>query len=160
MNTFFMMITWGGSIIILGPASLAIAAILLIYGRTRDVLLILGGLSGAMVLTHILKIIIARPRPPIEEMLVSVPSDLSFPSAHTSQASSLALAIILVFTSDLPQKWRGVFIAMMVILALFVGISRVYLGVHYFSDVIAGALLGLLWTFSLHKVISKNFKET
>lgn len=158
MDTFFIITTWGGSVLILGPISLVIGAILYFYGRIRDVFLILGGLGGSMILTHILKLVIARPRPPAEKMLIPAPSDFSFPSGHTSQATALAVSVLLIFLTDVPKKWRGAFFALLVVFAMLVGFSRVYLGVHYFSDVIAGALIGLVWTLTLFKAINTTIR--
>ena len=86
-----------------------------------------------------------RPSHPIKDMLVFVPSYFLLPSAHTCQASSLALAEIMVLKTDRPKRWRGAFFTIVVILASFVGYSREYPDVLYFADVVAVALLGLLW---------------
>lgn len=59
----------------------------------------------------------------------------SFPSGHTSAALAAATAC----WGTLPSKWRGIILA----LAVLMGLSRLYVGVHYPSDVLAGALVGM-----------------
>lgn len=97
--------------------------------------------------THLLKITINRKRPvetdPNFTTVVAAESR-SFPSGHTSEAFSMATAVTLSF-----PKWYVAVPAYS--FASLVGYSRMYLGVHYPSDVIAGAALGTLSAWSLHK---------
>ena len=88
MDFFFKSVTWAGSILVLLPIALMAAGTLLSRGRQADALLIAGGLMGAFVLAHGLKRLFARPRPNIEDLLVAMPPDFSFPSAHTTQAAA------------------------------------------------------------------------
>lgn len=89
----------------------------------------------------ILKNIIARPRPQdtISALCILIrrPRDFSFPSGHTS--SSFAAAVILLQTAPL---WLGV---LSLIIAVLIAFSRIYLGVHYPSDVVCGAVLGIIF---------------
>ena len=98
---------------------------------------------------EILKNVIARPRPFTQlsglNVLIPKPSDFSFPSGHT--ASSFAAAGAFFYYNN--KKW-GIFA---LILASFIGFSRLYLGVHYPSDVLFGALLGMLISFTVSKAI-------
>jgi len=149
MDLFFLTITWLGSLYLLAPLTLLLTAKLLSGQRHTDGLLLMGGLAGISLIVHLLKLLVARPRPPVEELLVSMPSDFSFPSAHTAQVTAFALACGLIFAKGLPPKealllWSG-----LGTLALLVGISRVYLKVHYISDVLAGVALAALWIFFL-----------
>jgi len=99
---------------------------------------IAGSLVVATVLTEGLKYIVNRARPSTRDSLIIPASDLgspSFPSGHTSIAFSTATAISLAF-----PKWYV--IAPSFLWAGTVGFSRMYLGVHYPSDVLAGAIVG------------------
>lgn len=154
MDNFFLIITWLGSLYVLLPATLILVVIPRSTSRFSDFILLFGGLTGASVIVHGLKLLFARPRPQVDNLLVTMPSDFSFPSAHTAQATAFAFACALIFAKNLPiQKtillWTGLAIS-----ALLVGISRVYLKVHYMSDVLAGALIGALWTFSLYRLVN------
>ena len=98
-----------------------------------------------------LKNIIARPRPydMIEGLktLVAAPTDFSFPSGHT--ASSFAAATVLFLT--LPKKY-GI---PAIILAALMGFSRLYIGVHYPTDVLAGLISGVLIAIITVKAFKK-----
>jgi undecaprenyl-diphosphatase len=153
MDAFFMTLTWAGSALFLGPLTVFLSALLYHRRNTRGSLLILGSFSGTMLLSHIIKIVVARPRPAIDNMLVSMPDDFSFPSAHTSQICAFILSFMLVYKKTLPAKWKQLLWAGAILVIVLVAISRVYLGVHYISDVVAGALLAVGWVFTLYRAL-------
>lgn len=115
---------------------------LLLFPQTRRV----GGavavaLIMSLICTNILlKPLVQRTRPwlVVEGLtaLVAEHDMNSFPSGHTSAALAAAVACL----GTLPKKWGGVVLA----LAVLMGLSRLYVGVHYPSDVLAGALVGLV----------------
>jgi len=106
-------------------------------------------------LITILKLIIDRERPfvtfPFLEK-ISVGGTPSFPSGHTSDAFSLALVIYLMY-----PKWY-VFVPLFLWAAL-VGYSRMFCGVHYPSDVLAGMILAIIIVYSCYLIYKKYFKE-
>jgi undecaprenyl-diphosphatase len=97
------------------------------------------GLSSAM------KIGIARPRPEVVQHLVEV-SDMSFPSGHAmlSAITYLTLGAMLSRIEETPSL-RYFFPLVAVVLTLLIGLSRVYLGVHYPTDVLGGWAAGTVW---------------
>ncbi len=119
---------------------IVLTALLLLIPKTRKIgfLCFIALLVNFLCCNVILKNFIARPRPytMIEglELLVKEASDFSFPSGHT--AASFACAWILLF--KLPKK-AGV---PLFILAALIGLSRLYIGIHYPTDVLGGFLLG------------------
>lgn len=125
-----------------GAIWIALAALLLILsGFRRSGLAVSIALAIDFVVVNlILKPLVGRERPcdinVPEDMLLACLSDHSFPSGHTAAAFSAAVALILC------HKKVGIFA---LILAFMMGFSRLYLFVHYPSDVIAGALLGTLF---------------
>ena len=127
------------------PCALVIGIALQRMQRMHDAILLLGGLGGASILAHVLKLVFARPRPQVDEMLVAMPNDFSFPSAHTAQAVAFTLACAMVMSKDLIGVEVYVFWAALTLAAGLVGYSRIYLQVHYISDVVAGAALAILW---------------
>ncbi|WP_373501812.1 phosphatase PAP2 family protein [Desulfococcus sp.] len=153
MDFFFKTVTWAGSGLILFPIALIISGLLFFNDRRADALLVSGGLLGTFILVHGLKCLFARPRPDVQDLLVAMPADFSFPSAHTAQAAAMALACAMaagrhVSTAASVTIWGCLGLA-----TLVVGISRVYLQVHYISDVVAGAILGAAWVLTLHRLL-------
>jgi undecaprenyl-diphosphatase len=150
MDLFFKIVTWAGSGWVLFPLAAVIAGILWLRGRAADAVLVSGGLLGASVLAHGLKRLFARPRPDVSELLVAMPPDFSFPSAHTAQAVAFALACAVAASRDVATPAGMLVWETLIITAALVGISRVYLQVHYISDVVAGAMLGVAWVLALN----------
>ena len=107
--------------------------------RRQGALVLMGLLAGLLVGNIVLKNLVARPRPcwldPSVRLLIASPTDYSFPSGHT--LSSTIAATILTKTD---RRFSYVAIPLAVLIAL----SRLYLYVHFPSDVFAAALLGLL----------------
>ena len=92
------------------------------------------------ILNNILKIIFKRPRPSVEH-LVEV-SNYSFPSGY-AMAITCLYALIICYIYRSKPNYRNVLIILCVLVIILVNLSRVYLGVHYFSDVFAGSMLSL-----------------
>lgn len=131
-----------GSFALLAP--LAIAFVLLRrWKRPADDVALLVIAAGSAGLPILDKAIVARPRPAIEHL--SHLTSLSFPSEHTAQAAAIYLTIAILLSQGLRRGWRELVIVLAVLLALAVAWSRVYLGVHYPTDVTAGLLLGWSW---------------
>ncbi|GAA4444150.1 phosphatase PAP2 family protein [Pontibacter saemangeumensis] len=98
---------------------------------------------GSITLNIVLKFFFDRPRPimPLVEA-----SGLSFPSGHSMVAASFyGLIIYLVWHNVRPVLWRNVLVGFLIIFVLLIGFSRIYLRVHYASDVLAGFSAGFLW---------------
>ncbi|GLZ77562.1 hypothetical protein Afil01_23690 [Actinorhabdospora filicis] len=111
----------------------------------RPFWLALAGLGGVQVLVNVIKLVIGRQRPAIAEHLVTA-TGYSFPSGHS--ASSVVgfglIAWLLCMVTVNRTLWATAWTAA-ALGAVAVGASRVYLGVHYPSDVLAGWLLGVAW---------------
>lgn len=114
-------------------AGVAIAGLLVWKGRRRAAAVLVGTMTAVAVTNSGLKMGFARPRPDLLAHLDRV-SDLSFPSGHA--ASNMAFWLLLVLLVD-----RRLAVPALVVVAL-IGVSRVVLGVHWPSDVLAGWLLG------------------
>ena len=143
----------------LGEAGLiwiAAALVLLCFKKTRMtgtlvlVTMLLTFVSGEL----ILKNIVCRPRPcaafPDFPMLIARPYSYSFPSGHS--ASSFAAAVMLTLQQ---KKWGWAAL----VLAALIAFSRVFLFVHYPTDVLAGALLGTLFAFAVYTVHKKKLEK-
>ena len=140
-------ITAVGSDLALWIAVLIGGAILAWLTRSWRPLLVLAlVMGGAVSLDHLIKYTVARMRPPI--LLWSIPAhDWSFPSGHATESAAVYLTLALMFANT--QRRLGVKIATYTIaiaVAFLIGVSRVYLGVHWPTDVIVGWALGVAWS--------------
>ena len=138
-------ITALGSATVLGLAVAAILGFLLLQGMRRTALFVLVASAGGGLLNHVLKAFFQRPRPAVVPHLREVLT-LSFPSGHamTSAAVYLTLGALLMRIAE--RRLTKIYcMAVAMLLTVLVGVTRVYLGVHYPSDVLAGWLIGMSW---------------
>lgn len=142
--------TWFGSLVLLLPLTGWVAWRLFRDGRRREADFVTLALLGASALGHLVKLGVARPRPDLFAW-VAMPESWSYPSSHAMQVTAVALALILV-----ARRRRPVWIAPLLLVVLLVGASRVYLQVHFPSDVIAGTLAAALWVGGLHTLFARR----
>lgn len=154
MDKIMVFITFLGNA---GWIWIAVAAILIICKSTRDT-----GIKAAAALilslvicNLILKPLVCRIRPyeinAAAELIIKRPLDYSFPSGHTS--ASFATAVTLMISG---RKSIGI---PAVILAALIAFSRLYLYVHFPSDVLAGAILGILFAFAAVRIVEFAYKK-
>jgi membrane protein DedA with SNARE-associated domain/membrane-associated phospholipid phosphatase len=149
LTTFFLIITAFGSIeplVLLG----VVMAAFLAWGR-RWVFLgsWLAAVAGSAVLNHLLKGLFARPRPHFEHPLL-VETSYSFPSGHAME-SFVVYGMLAYFAVLALRTWasRVGVVCGAALLVVLIGFSRMYLGVHYLSDVLAGYAAGAVWLSAL-----------
>ena len=142
LTSIAWVVTEAGSFVLLAPLSIAFL-LLRRWKRPADDVALLVIAAGSALLPFVVKLIVARPRPTIGNL--SHLSSLSFPSEHTTQAAAIYLAIAIMLSQTLARGWREAAIAIGVVIALAVAWSRVYLGLHYPTDVAAGLVLGWGW---------------
>jgi membrane-associated phospholipid phosphatase len=137
-------VTWAGSTYVLVPLAVAFCLWFVRTGMRREALLVAISLAGGIAIPNAVKALVQRPRPPAAEHLQAVTSS-SFPSGHATQASAFWLGLVLALGMSVPRRLAWLMRGGAVLVALAVAWSRVYLGVHYPSDVAAGLLLGGGW---------------
>lgn len=138
-------ITSLGGYAVLTLLVVAVAAYLLAIGKRPAAVLVVGAVVSGTVLSETLKLGFARPRPDLVAHLAEVQSG-SFPSGHAMLSAITYLTLGALLARFHKQRAvKGVFLALAVIVTLMVGVSRVYLGVHWPTDVLAGWSLGAAW---------------
>ncbi|MEO7837180.1 MAG: phosphatase PAP2 family protein [Acidimicrobiales bacterium] len=146
LTTTMRDLTWLGSTVVLLPLVVLIG--LWARGRTRSwaaMSKLALSLGGAIALYDLIKPLVGRPRPQIGQ-LVATATGYAFPSGHATQTAAVAVTLAVLGagpTASWPRKitiWSAATLA-----CLVVGFSRIYLGVHWPTDVLAGYTLGALW---------------
>ena len=139
-----------GSHYFLIPANILLAAFFLLVKKQRWYSIKIPVISlSSLLLMFLLKAFFHRERP--LDPLLKAAKGLSFPSGHALMSFAFYGLIIYSIWSEMENKvLKVILISLLVFLILFIGISRIYLRVHYASDVLAGFSLGLIWlVFSL-----------
>ncbi|MHB8869943.1 MAG: phosphatase PAP2 family protein [Thermoleophilia bacterium] len=133
----------GGWVLVL--AAVVVTAALVWRRRWGEGLVLLTATSGAAFLNAMLKLLIQRPRPEFLEPLITV-GGYSFPSGHASASAAFFMTLGLLAAGWVRRWETRVYVLLGAIGAiLLIGFSRLYLGVHYLSDVLAGYALGAFW---------------
>ncbi|MBD3761336.1 phosphatase PAP2 family protein [Rhizorhabdus sp.] len=135
----FQFFTAIGGFAVLGPLALLIAAWLIARRHHALALWLFAVIGSGRLMIEAMKALVARPRPPLADRLTEV-STHSFPSSHAAGTLLTWLAIAMLFPAL--RRWLLPFA---LIMAAGIGWSRIALGVHWPSDVLAGYGLALLW---------------
>ncbi|WP_217578842.1 phosphatase PAP2 family protein [Mesorhizobium sp. GbtcB19] len=138
-------ITALGSTIVLVLITTAAILYLLLIRRPGTALFVFAAIAGGQVLSSLLKLEVDRPRPDLVSHLVDETS-LSFPSGHAMLSAVVYLTLGSLAARFLPDRRTKIFVlCLAVLITVLVGTSRVYLGVHWPSDVLAGWCAGFAW---------------
>jgi undecaprenyl-diphosphatase len=145
LNTAAVDVTSLGSTTILGILVVLVCGLFLSLRRLREAVLLLLASGGGLILTNVLKDLFQRDRPPA--ILHAVPAiNASFPSGHATLSATVFLTLgALIAHFGHRRRVRIYALAAAVILSVTVGCSRVYLGVHWPTDVLAGWCIGSAW---------------
>ena len=145
MEFVFLDLTSLGGVSVLGFVVFIVAAFLCTQRRYRTALVILvTSISGELIDTA-MKHFFMRPRPTVVPHLRDA-LDTSFPSGHAMDSAIVYLTLWAMLTRATERRVTKLYgLAMALLLTLLVGVSRVYLGVHYPTDVIGGWILGFVW---------------
>ena len=145
-----------GSTFVLLLVIAASTVYLLLGRRPRTALFVLAGAGGGVAMAGLLKLVYARPRPNLVPHLVDVTST-SFPSGHATDSAIVYLTLATLIARTVPdQALRIYLIGVAVLLTLLIGVSRVYLGVHWPSDVVAGWTIGAAWALACSLAYSRS----
>ena len=134
-----------GGVIVLSLLTIFVVIFLMMRRMWNAMWLLIIATAGGAIVTTILKVLVARPRP---EIFVhrSYATSGSFPSGHSMLSAVVYLtlgSLLARFTKDLRLRLYLLFVACL--LTFLVGISRIYMGVHWPTDVLAGWAAGAVW---------------
>lgn len=149
LTTLMLALTFLGSVAFVSATALVSSLVLWRMGHRRRAALLLAGFAGASLLMYVLKLYFrrARPEPFFDAVL---PASYSFPSGHALVSFCIYGILAAFATRHLASRWwRIVIWTLAVSLILGIGLSRIYLGVHYPSDVLAGYLAATVWTVAI-----------
>lgn len=144
---------------VLGLVVISVAGFLVLQTRYRTAVVVVITMIGGELLDSVMKQFFNRPRPTVVPHMREVYSS-SFPSGHAMESAIvyLTLAAILMRASD-TRVTKMYILGIAVLLTTLVGISRVYLGVHYPTDVIGGWIVGFMWAL-LCWLATRRFEGT
>ncbi len=138
-------ITALGGFTVLTLIILVVMGLLMMYRRFGAMWLVLSAAVLGTLLSHYLKTFFTRERPDVVPHLVTV-STASFPSGHAMLSTVIYLTLGVLLARILGERKLKIYIiSVAVFLSILIGLSRVYLGVHYPSDVLAGWSVGTTW---------------
>ena len=137
-----------GSVTMIGITILAAAGFLIVNRNYRRMLILLISTTSGIGLSVFLKSAFDRPRPDIVPHLTPVYTS-SFPSGHSMMSAVAYLTLAVLIAPVLQKFWLRFYVfALASSVTILVGLSRIYLGVHYPTDVLAGWAAGLVWALA------------
>jgi len=138
-------ITGLGGVLVLALVTAAVIGYLLIEEKFYSAVFVLCATSGGLLLSTALKWLIDRPRPSVVPHSAYVYTT-SFPSGHSMMSATVYLTLGSLLMRFAPNRRLKIYyLAIAIMLTFLVGVSRVYMGVHYPTDVLAGWTAGLVW---------------
>ena len=138
-----------GGISVLTLFALAAVGFLLISRKWLSAALLVVGLAGGVMLSEGLKVLFERARPPAQYQLVET-LNASFPSGHALLSTVFYLTLGVMLTNAFPQRrLKAYALGVAVVIAVVIGLTRVYLGAHWASDVLGGWCVGVAWAMIL-----------
>ena len=154
LTGFYKFITFFASEIMVGLISLVF---ILIFKNKRYGVFAIVNAVNIVVLNIVLKLIFMRDRP--YDLMIINESGYSFPSGHAMAALGFyGFIIYLIWHFNLSKKAKIIFTILLAILILLIGVSRIYLGVHYASDVLAGYMVSTIYLILYITFVSKHLQ--
>jgi membrane-associated phospholipid phosphatase len=151
-------ITYVGTTMAQTDTAIIVTAVVVLFlrwrlGRWYESLVLITVMIGELAVFFFVTEIVTRPRPPVHRLDVAPPTS-SFPSGHTAAALALYGGIaVMVFWIYGRTTVTRIVVGVLFCVPVYVGLSRLYRGMHYPSDVLAGALLGGLWLLLVTKTL-------
>lgn len=156
VTSFVKFVTWFGSTI--GIIVMCLISLFVIRNKKINIILVINLICATLINNYVLKLIFTRDRPNINPIVIE--DSYSFPSGHSMVSMVFYGSLIYIVYKYVDNKIiRCVVISCLSLLILLIGFSRVYLGVHYFSDVIGGFILGICYLIGSTMITRKIIKK-
>jgi undecaprenyl-diphosphatase len=143
MDTVMQSATFLASNLVIPPLFAIAVVWCWVAGRRREALFLVIASGGSLILNETLKLFFARTRPQLT--WATIQSDYSFPSGHTMNGLVFYVGLAIVLWSIFGRRAGLIALVAAIALSITVGVSRIYLGYHFFTDVVGGALAGTAW---------------
>jgi membrane protein DedA with SNARE-associated domain/membrane-associated phospholipid phosphatase len=160
LTAALQVLTWLGSAAVIIPAGLATGLYFVI--RCRDwwpLTMLTAAVAGAAGLYNIIKPLVGRPRPPAA-IWIGHYTGAAFPSGHATQSTAFYAMLAIVLGAGLSIRRRAILWSAAILVVLIVGASRIYLGAHWLTDVLAGYALGVTWVAIVLAVLLATSRGT
>jgi len=144
LTAFAVVLTNIGSTVSMAVLAVLVGGWLLVQRRVADAVLVVGAMAGSAALFSGLKNLIDRQRPPEATRLVTETNE-SLPSGHAAMSIVVIGTLVLLAWPSCSTLARAAMVAGAALWVGAVGATRIYLGVHWFTDVVAGWLVGATW---------------
>jgi undecaprenyl-diphosphatase len=146
LTAVMQFVTWVGSSFLIIPLGLAVGGVLWLRRRTwLPLLMMAAAFLGAAGLYDLVKPAVGRARPPAALQVGGPDEGWAFPSGHATQTIAFYGMLAIVLSAWYAPRRRLLFAVAAALVTIVVGASRVYLGVHWVTDVLGGYALGLTW---------------
>lgn len=150
LTWLMLVITDAGGYLAVIAATLVSVLLFLLHKHHKKALGLLISVLGSASSVYLLKLILGKTRPLVEAFYTE--TTFSFPSGHSAMALALYGFLFVMLLKEKGSPFKPLLLIVLGALILAIGISRLYLGVHYLSDVLGGYLVGLVWLFISFKI--------
>ncbi len=144
LNAAAVAVTEVGSTLVMALLATLVGVWCWTRGRRADAVFVVGAMAGGVLLFRGIKILLDRPRPPAATQVVAENNE-SLPSGHATMSMVVIGSLVVLAWAGRHRLGRALLLTGAVLWVGAVGATRIYLGVHWFSDVVAGWLVGGAW---------------
>ncbi len=153
LNVFAAKLTNYGTFYTLFPLLAAVALLLFLSRRWRALVYWIVTLQGSSMINHTAKLVTHRMRPHLWESFYPHPSDYSFPSGHAMSSMTLVATVVILTWGS---RWCWFALIFGSVYAVSIAWTRLYLGVHFPSDILAGWMVSVAWAIGVSLLLKPN----
>jgi undecaprenyl-diphosphatase len=158
LTSFFIAVTEIGSWHVMAPIWFILLIVLLALKKPVTATFLTIVFWGSRTLNWLLKETFDRPRPEIDQLVHE--AHFSFPSGHAMNSLAFygCLGLLVIVYWREKKALRLTTYTLLLVLILLIGTSRIYLGVHYFTDILAGYSMGFAWLYAMYQVFRQKIQ--